>query len=658
MSDFNEKKMRNAFYEEAGEILLELESSLLELGENPNDKENINTVFRSLHTLKGSGAMFGFYEISVFVHDIETIFELVRNDEVLVTGDLISLTLQARDQISRMLEEDKENSNEIKTVNNEITAKLKQFGIPEKCVAASIEEKKGVSNNPVESSRKTNVYRICFSPDEQSFLRGVSPLGLVLELKKLGECQVVPHFKKIPDFYELNPEFSYIYWDLFLTSSKDINTIKDVFIFCEENREIEIEIVHDSDCDIQSAMVEQNENRKIKENQRKPPKESSIRVGSGNLDKLIDMVGELVTIQTGFSQRMSKSSNLELQSFAEEIERITFELRDISMSLRMIPIGTSFNRFKRLIHDKSRQLGKKIELVTEGEETQLDATIIEQLVEPLMHLIRNSIDHGIETIEEREKRGKNPIGCIHLNATHSGGHVIIQISDDGAGLDPEQLLEKGINKGLVSSDEHLSEKEIYKLIFSPGLSTAKEITDLSGRGVGMDVVKKTIEELGGVIEIESKKGKGLLFTLRIPLTLAIIRGLMVRISSTYFIIPLTSVEEYIQTEIIDSDRVRNTAQINVRGELVPYINLRRIFLLDGETPDLGHIVLVNSGNCKTGLLVDEVIGEQQTVVKNLGEMYKKLEGISGATILGDGKVGLILDIRQLVDTTKLKRDSL
>ncbi len=552
-----------------------------------------------------------------------------------------------------------------------------------------------------ESVQRQAHYSIQFKHQAEIVLQGANPLHLLSELKSLVDCHVTAQPQELPSFKDLNPEHCYVSWDIILATNLGVNAIKDVFIFVEDDSEIKIERIDDEtqpanegaskklgeilidrgDIDeetlknflnrqepigkmlvkagltdkteIESALAEQAQIKRIKESREKLQKESSIRVGSYKLDKLIDMVGELVTIQAGFSQKASGKQNIEFQSLAEEVERITSTLRDLSMSLRMIPIGTTFSRFKRLIRDLSQQLGKKIELVTEGGETQLDATIIERLVEPLIHLIRNSIDHGIEKIEEREKSGKNPTGTIHLSSIHSGAYVLIRIRDDGAGLDTGVLLNKAVQKGIIPSGTIPTEKEIFKLIFAPGFSTAKEITGVSGRGVGMDVVKKTIEELSGSIDIESKIGTGTLITLKIPLTLAIIEGLLVRISSDYYIIPLSSVEECIEIKMSGADRMRDTSQIDVRGNLIPYVNLRKVFSMNGQLPDIDHIVIVNSEHRKTGFLVDEVIGEQQTVVKNLGLVYKDVEGISGATILGDGTVALILDILKLVQTAEL-----
>ena len=704
MSDIYTEKMQAAFHEEAEEILVELETSLMELEEDPQNKEVINQVFRALHTIKGSGSMFGFNKIAAFAHEIESVFDFVRNDELRVTGSLIDITLSARDSISRMLNGE-EDSDEIVGQNKEIIDKLKVLAssvATKEETSPEFAPKKAAKNETTfDSDQSLTIYRIRFKPDAEIFLHGTNPLNLLDDLKVMGDCHITAHLQDIPDFEKLNAEHCYVSWDIILATGNGINGIKDIFIFVENESELKIEIVDNETqlscegtskklgeilvergdidekilenflvkqepigkmlvkagltdkAEIESALAEQAQIKKIKESREKLQKESSIRVGSYKLDQLIDMVGELVTIQAGLTQKISEKNNIEFQSLGEEVERITSSLRDLSMSLRMIPIGTTFSRFKRLIRDLSQQLGKRIELVTEGAETQLDATIIERMVEPLIHLIRNSIDHGIEMPGDREKVGKSPGGTIYLSAIHSGAYVLIQVRDDGAGLDTGKLLNKAVQKGIIPSGTIPTEKEIFKLIFAPGFSTAKEVTGVSGRGVGMDVVKKTIEELGGSIDIESKRGNGTLISLKIPLTLAIIEGLLIRISCEHYIIPLSSVEECIEMKTTEADKARDISQIDVRGELVPYLNLRKIFSLNGQIPDIEHIVIINSENRKTGLLVDEVIGEQQTVVKNLGLVYKDVEGISGATILGDGTVALILDILKLVQTSEL-----
>jgi two-component system chemotaxis sensor kinase CheA len=695
MDDIYTEKMRTAFHEEAEELLGELETSLMELEENPQEKEEIDQVFRALHTLKGSGSMFGFDAIAEFAHEIESVFDLVRNDSLPASRELIDLTLRARDQICRMLAG--EDEGEISKQNSELTSQMRklaapfmeQEGPPDSPASQAVSDKEPLNKFNCEDSGKPATYRVRFKPPSDIFLHGTDPLLLIEELAGLGESRITAHLRSIPDFNNLNIETCYVFWDIILTTDRGINAVRDIFIFVEDDSEIKIEVIDEEDSkrlgeilvergdldeetlknvltrqepigkmlrdagltdssEIESALAEQKQIRKVKEGQQKLLKANSIRVGSDKLDKLVDMVGELVTVEARFSQKTSDTKNLEYRSMAEEIERISSGLRDLSMSLRMVPIGTTFSRFKRLVRDLSRQLGKKIELATEGGDTELDATIIERLVEPLIHLIRNSIDHGIEGPEERKMGGKQPTGTIHLRSSHSGAFVLIQIEDDGAGLNSEQIRARAIEKGIIRPEAPLSEKEIFKLIFAPGFSTAQEVTGLSGRGVGMDVAKRTIEELGGVIEVESKMGKGTRITLRIPLTLAIIKGLLVRINEAFYVIPLSSVEECFEITRPENHRERDISQTDFRGTLIPYLNLRKIFLLNSKPPEIEHMVIINSESRQTGFLVDQVIGELQTVVKNLGMVYSHVEGISGATILGDGRVALILDVLKLV----------
>jgi two-component system chemotaxis sensor kinase CheA len=371
---------------------------------------------------------------------------------------------------------------------------------------------------------------------------------------------------------------------------------------------------------------------------------SSIRVATGKLDILVDLVGELVTIQARLSQTALSKGIPEFLAIAEEVERLTGNLRDETMSMRMIPIGTMFSRFKRLVRDLGQELGKEVELVTEGAETELDKTVIERLGEPLMHLIRNSIDHGIESPDVRARTDKPAAGTVVLTAKHSGAHVLIQIRDDGAGFDLAAIRAKGIERGLVREGESISEKEILSLIFVPGFSTAKTVTSVSGRGVGLDVVKRSIDSLGGTIAIRNDKGAGASMVLKLPLTLAIIEGFLIEVGAERFIFPLSMVEECVEL----TDAVYGKHLIDVRGQLVPYVRLREQFSLAGPRKSIEQIVIARVEDKRVGFVVDRVIGGYQTVIKNLGAFYRNIDGLSGATILGDGSVALILDVPRLM----------
>ena len=696
--DKYQETMQAAFREEADELLAELESALLELESTPDDQERIGQVFRTMHTIKGSGAMFGFEDIAHFTHEVETVFDLVRNGKLEVDKALIDLTLQARDHILTLLHEP------------EVVDEQQGLGIIERMKILS-QAAEGTDQEPRDEATPEEAapgvgdlvcYRIRFQPNQNIFLSGTNPLLLLDELKGLGECTIVADTSAIPALEEINPELCYTSWDIVLTTVKGLNAIKDVFIFVEDDSKITIDIIQESEAfdagpeakrlgeilldkgdidrdklqrvlkekkllgdmlvdaglvtneKVEAALAEQKQIKATREKRLKDETSSSIRVRSEKLDTLVDLVGELVTVQARLSQSSSKNSgNTDLVAISETVERLTAELRDNAMSLRMVPIGTTFSRFRRLVRDLSNQLGKKIELTTEGAETELDKTVIERLNDPLVHLIRNCIDHGIETPEIRLSNGKQETGTIHLKSSHSGAHVLIQIIDDGAGLDLEKIRAKAIERKLIEPAEELSERDVYQLIFAPGFSTAQVVTDVSGRGVGMDVAKRTIDNLGGAIEIDSRPGQGTTITLKIPLTLAIIEGLLIKIGEDCFVVPLSTVEQCVELTRADVEQSHGRNIINLRGEVLPYINLREIFNVAGDRPPVEQIVVTRTENQPVGFVVDEVIGQIQTVIKTLGKMYQNVEGVSGATILGDGTVALILDVLKLKSVAEL-----
>jgi two-component system chemotaxis sensor kinase CheA len=401
---------------------------------------------------------------------------------------------------------------------------------------------------------------------------------------------------------------------------------------------------------VEQAAARQQQSREASAAKQQKDAGSSLRVAAEKLDSLVDLVGELVIVQAQISQVVTERADPVLMALSEQLDRLSNDLRDSTLGIRMLPIGTTFSKFRRLVRDLSSELGKDIDLVTRGEETELDKTVLERLGDPLVHLIRNSIDHGIDMPEERRAAGKKPQGVILLEAEHSGSEVLIRITDDGKGMDAEAIRQKAAEKGLISPDAELSEQEALKLIFLPGFSTAAKVTNISGRGVGMDVVHRAIDSLRGVIEITSAKGQGTIITIRLPLTLAIIEGLQVQVADGFFVIPLSLVEECVELHSKDVDPTRKQQIINLRGELVPYINLRRWFGIAGETPAIEQIVITGVEGKRVGIVVDKVIGEHQTVIKSLGRVYRDVEGVSGATIKGDGTLALILDVPRLVRT--------
>jgi len=689
------------FRDEAEELLRELESSLLELEKNTGDEELIRRIFRALHTLKGSGTMFGFDDISKFSHEIENVFDLVRKGSIVVNKQIIDLSLAALDVIKKLLNR-KQNS-QLKSYSNEILQQIKQCIGPEVFGQDIGEEINSTETLPAvipsEEPGEEITFRIRFIPNLELLRLGTDIISLLKEICVMGYCEIVPHIKDVPVLEEIVPDYSYIYWDILLTTTAGINAIKDVFILIEDNAEINIDIIDEGKKfdgeeeykklgyilvergdlteeemehvliekkrfgellvekglvegeKIESALMEQKHIRELRNRRRDGDGSSTLRVSSEKADKLVDLVGELVTLQAHLEQVATKVDNPALIAISEEAQRLIGDLREVTMNIRMIPIGTYFARFTRLVRDLSGELKKKVELNAAGGETELDKTIIEKLNDPLAHLIRNCIDHGIEAPEIREKLGKGKVGNISLSVSYSGPHVRIIIKDDGRGIEPETIKNRALSLGLLNTPELTSEKELFQLLFEPGFSTAQTVTNISGRGVGLDVVKKNIDALRGTIQIESSKGEGTTVTLKIPLTLAIIDGLLVRIAREFFIIPLTIVEEIMEfsKEELENSKGRNIK--NIRGRVVPFIVLREQFDIFGQPPDIQTMVLVEAEQKDKdfiGFVVDEVIGKHQTVIKSLGKVYQNVEGLSGATILGDGTVALILDISSLI----------
>ncbi len=540
-------------------------------------------------------------------------------------------------------------------------------------------------------------YRVRFRPDQSLFKQGVQPQFLLGELSRLGDSITVAQLDNVPSLVEIDPENCFVYWDIILTTDQDEDAIRDVFIFVEDDCELIVQEIDDgSQFDqqedykrlgeilvergdltqddlekylkekkrlgealvdegaveggkVKSALIEQQRVQNLRKERKAHDAMESIRVKSDRLDKLVNLVGEMVTVQARLSQFAGNRIDADLMAIAEEVERLTWDLRDQVLNIRMLPIGGTFTRFKRLVRDLGAELGKDVMLLTEGGETELDKTVIDQLNDPLVHLVRNSIGHGIESPDVRVAIGKPRKGRITLSAKHSGANVVLTISDDGAGLDLERIRAKGIEKGLVAAQAELSERDIYNLIFEPGFSTAAEVSSVSGRGVGMDVVRQAVDSLRGTMEVRSEKGQGTTFIVKLPLTLAIIDGLLIDISSENYILPLSAVEECIELTRESSEQSHGRNLVKVRGEIIPYVRLRDEFRINGQCPEIEQIVIVNLEGARVGFVVDHVVGEHQTVIKNLGRMYQDADGISGATILGDGRVALILDLPQLAE---------
>ncbi|NKN00199.1 chemotaxis protein CheA [Rhizobium leguminosarum] len=662
------------FRTEAAECLEAIEAGLLDLTHQLDNKDLVDAVFRGLHTLKGSGAMFGFEALAAFTHHCETAFDRVRKGEVAVTSELVAAVLAAQDHMRALVDQPDADHGD---TGHKLLAQLQAaVGGKEAAPAAASAAIPVTAAVPEASAKKKNSWRIRFSLPANSMANGTNPLGLLDELRDLGECTVRANSSAIPPLDELTPTELHISWDVTLTSEQDRSAIDDVFIFVLDDMELSVEEIS-GQAAATAAPVEEKAapalvaaasaapvspttvaefrpveavpaKREVPAAVSQAKAAENVRVPAERLDELMDRVGELVIAQSRLSQLASASTDIALRSVSEEIERLSGELRDTMMVLRMVPVATLFSRFRRLVHDLARETGKVIELVTEGESTEVDKTVIERLADPLVHLVRNSIDHGLETPADRLASGKTEAGTVTLSARQAGGEVIISIKDDGRGINRERVRAKAESSGLIQPGQPLSDSELLQLIFAPGFSTAAAITNLSGRGVGMDVVKKTVEALRGAIDIVSVPGQGSEVSLRIPLTLAIIDGLLVRVGSGHYVIPLSAVEECLELSLEEDLRSRGRSFISLRDNLVPFLRLRDLFRT-GTKPDVHQkVVVISTGTERVGLVVDQIIGDHQTVIKSMSKLHNNVATFSGATILGDGSVALILDVGHLV----------
>jgi two-component system, chemotaxis family, sensor kinase CheA len=646
-------KFKQAFQEEAREILLELESALLELNERQGDTELVGRAFRALHTIKGSGSMFGFDEIASFTHHIENAFDQVRNGRLPATTDLISLSLAAVDRIKAMLDQASGQGNADPAASAQILAKLQKLtGTPE---VAPGREAAVLADAPAESAAgAARDWHLRLSPKPDMLRNGANPQILFRELRGMGKLQITAETSAIPALGELDPQRCYIVWDMVLTTPVTAEGIRDVFIFVEDSCDLAVDAVvaqvaqpQAGEAPAPAAPVERSSSggRRASDKEIQGP---TIRVAAAKLDQLVDLMGQLVTVQVRLGEIAARSEDRDIQSVAEEIGDLTAELRENSMSMRTQPLRSTFERFKRLVFDLRRSLHKEVELTYEGGDTELDKTVIDQLNDPLMHLIRNSMDHGVELPDVRRAAGKNPTANIHFTARHAGAQVLIRVADDGKGIDREAVRARAVERGLVAADARLSQAEIFSLILAPGFSTAREITDVSGRGVGMDVVKRNVEALRGSIEIDSQPGLGSSVTLRLPLTLAIIDGLLVRVGRTRFVMPLSDTVECVELTRQDIENAGGKHVAYIRGEVVPYIRLSEHLQIRSERPEREQVMVAETEHGRFGFVVDQVLGDHQTAIKNLGRLYRNVHVVSGATILGDGTVALILDLHRIV----------
>lgn len=714
---------KQGFQVEAEELLEEMEGALLHLENEPDDMDSVNAVFRAAHTIKGTAGVFGFDDVVSFTHVAESMLDMIRDDELKITDDIIAVLLKSGDHmadlVNYVVETDDPVPEKLLNTSAELIVVLEQFMSkvdPEKetaetstgqsievqtadSVAVERSEEQNVSNDNWHISLRFGLEVMKGGMDPQSFIRYLQRIGTIVSITTLVDS--------VPNIEEMDPENCYLGFEIGLESTETKESIESVFDFVREDCQIRIippnsliseyiKLIHDlpeedfkigemlvkskvltakelkNALDVQQVITESGSDKPLGEmlvdagvvdkkvvsavvekqqavRNKNTNKSHSVRVDSVKLDALINLVGELVIANSSSFLLAERSANPELMEANSITARLVEEIRDSALRLRMVQIGDTFNRFQRVVRDVSKDLGKDIELSIIGAETELDKMVVEKIGDPLMHLVRNSMDHGIESSEERVKNSKPAVGKLSLRAYHDSGSIVIEVTDDGKGLDKDKLINKATEKGLIKENQVLTDAEAYRLIFEAGLSTAKEVTNISGRGVGMDVVRRNIESLRGTIDVESEMGVGTTIRIRLPLTLAIIDGFLVGVERASYVIPLDMVIECV--ELSDGDRAEsaNRNYIHLRGELLPFIRLREMFAHDTRSVERENIVVVQYAGKKAGIVVDELLGEFQTVIKPLGKIFSQLSGISGSTILGSGDVAVILDVAALVN---------
>lgn len=651
-------QFKQTYINECLELLADMEEKLLGLDASANS-ETLNAIFRCAHSIKGGAGAFNFTNIASFTHILEALLDKMREGHISPTPPVVDCLLRARDVVQQMVMAASANQSLPDDFGSALAAELSSFtpgAAP--IIAAATTSAPAANGKPAQ-------YDIFFKPKSSLIAHGNEPLLLLRELAQLGDIQVEANISAIPELDAMEADGCYISWNIQLTSEKSEAAIREVFEFVEDECELTVTNRTVADAPTPMATIATTASDAPKQPAAANvapaaanPQATSIRVDTDKVDKLINMVGEIVISQAFLSAQVKdlpQAQFAELMRGIEEMQQHIRELQEAVMSVRMQPVKSIFSRMPRLVRDLAQQLGKEITLELSGENTEVDKTIIEQLSDPLTHMIRNSVDHGVEMPDIRAERGKQRLGTIHLSAEHRGGRIVIEVSDDGGGINREKVLKKAREKGIVGETEMLTDNEIDMLIFAPGFSTAETVTNVSGRGVGMDVVRRNIESLGGYVQVENTPGKGSTFTISLPLTLAILDGMIVRCGSEFYIVPINSIIETMRPKVSEVRPLASGGSvINVRGEFLPIVYLHEVFHIRGAERDASKalVVLVESGKAQLGLVVDELVGQQQVVIKSLEENSDPIEGVSGATILGDGKVSLILDVAALYRISK------
>jgi two-component system, chemotaxis family, sensor kinase CheA len=652
MSSVNIAQFHKVFFEESLEGLDAMESALLALDEG-GDAELVHSIFRAAHSIKGGSATFGFPDMAALTHEAESLLDQVRDGRRAIDKSIIELMLRTVDCLRGMFD---------RAQGGQALANADSESLKQELAAAAGHAVPAVANKAATKPAASSGWIIQFRPHAGMLAGGNDPLRLLRELAALGQLVVEAQLDRVPALDALDPTECHLGWRIELTGAVSREAIAGVFEWVEDECDLSIEPLAAA-APPPAPAVEAVAPSAGAGGAAGTPRAAaaassndagSVRVGIDKIDGLIDLVGELVITQAmldQFREEFDPSRLAMLQQGLAQLARHTRSLQESVMGIRMLPIGSVFNRFPRLVRDLSQKLGKQVKLELVGEHTELDKTVLEKIGDPLVHLVRNAIDHGLETPDKRRAAGKGDTGTLRLEASHRGGSIVVEIVDDGAGLNREAIIAKALQKGLIKSAEGISDEEVGELIFQPGFSTAAVTTDLSGRGVGMDVVRRNVVDLGGTVSIKSRPGQGTAFTITLPLTLAIIDGLRAAVGDECYIVPLVSIVESIQ---LPADAVRNVTGggelFRFRGEYRPIVRLHQQFGCANARQKIeeGLLIVVEADGNQVGLFVDELIGQQQAVVKSLEANYRRVDGISGATILADGSVALIIDIAGLI----------
>jgi len=668
------------FNEDVNEQLTFMENSLVNMQENGVNEDDIGALFRSMHTIKGTAGMFGFTDVVNFAHIAENLLSEVREEKVSLTENMMETFLLCKDHTETLIDIALNNGSldeDTTEVNEALLKSLISF-MPEnkQQELTKTDSENKVSNNKTHTKEK---WHISVKLNEDFFSTGMDFLNMLGFLKNLGTItKIAPLTFNLPNIDKISPTQSYLQFEIQLLSDTNYEDIEEVFEFVLDD--ITLNIFKTDDIKALKELTEDNEELKeylvsndffkkeqFDSNQTKKNEESikkykntekvvtknsknfSLRVDSSKVDSLINQISEMVIANAKISQRADQIDDTFLSESATILSDMLEEVRSSVMNIRMVQVGDTFSKFKRIVHDSTKKLGKEIDFNIIGEDTELDKMVVEKISDPLMHMLRNSVDHGIEMPQERINKNKPAQGHITLTTYPDAGTIVIKITDDGKGLDKDAIISKAITNELIEENHNLTDKEIFNLIFEAGLSTAKEISDISGRGVGMDVVRRNIEDLRGTIEIDSKKDEGSVFTIRLPLTLAIIDGFLIQSGKTKYIIPLEMIQECIELDVRHKSAMHGNQFINLRDSILPLLDIRDYFKEDVSQTIRENVVVVKYGDYKMGMLVDELYGEFQTVIKPIGEVFKNVPGISGGTILGSGEIALIFDIPKLVE---------